>query len=386
MKPDRKTIILVVVLLIAAVGGYWGWKNSRTPTVVAVLEKPASHTASDTVRFEPDAPQLTFLKIKPVETFPEPLIDGLNARIAYDDNYTARVFSPISGRVVKIAAEAGQQVKAGDPLLWIDSPDYASGASDSLKADADLLRKKEIYERAKLLYEAKGLAQKDLESAEADWRQADAEAQRAKARMKNLSSNEVATAAGKYVLRAPIDGIISERQVNAGTEVQPGASNSLFVITNSSHLWVIGDLPEQFMSKVRVGQAVSVEVDAYPNEFFQGKVSIISETLDPVMRRLQVRCDIENSQHKLKPEMYARINPIVDAKSKLPRVPNTALFTQGLFSYLFVEQAPGVLQRRRVTLGMQDAEVTYVKEGLHAGERIVTSGALLLNSELSGTD
>jgi cobalt-zinc-cadmium efflux system membrane fusion protein len=385
-KLDRKVALLVAIFGIAAGSGYWGWQNFHAPQAEAAVEKPAAHVTSDTVHFPVDAPQLTFLKIKPVDAFPEPLIDGLNARITYDDNYTARVFSSIAGRVVKIAAEAGQQVKAGDPLLWIDSPDYASGASDSLKADADLLRKKEAYERAKLLFDAKGLARKDLESAEADWRQADAEAQRAKARMKNLSSNEVATAEGKFILRSPISGIISERQVNAGSEVRPDAPNSLFVITNTSHVWVVADLPEQQIGKVKVGQPISVEVDAYPNEFFPGKVTVISETLDPVMRRLQVRCEVDNSQHKLKPEMYARISPIIDAKSKLPRVPNTALFTQGLYSFLFVEQTPGVLQRRRVTLGMQDADVTYIKEGLRAGERVVTSGALLLNSELSGND
>ncbi len=386
MKLDKNTVILVAVLGVAAGSGYWAWQNFRAPQAEAAVEKPAVHVVSDTVHFATDAPQLTFLKIKVVDAFPEPLIDGLNARITYDDNYTARVFSPIAGRVVKIAAEAGQQVKAGDPLLWIDSPDYASGASDSLKADADLLRKKEAYNRAKLLYAAKGLARKDLESAEADWRQADAEAQRAKARMKNLSSNDVETAGGKYILRAPIDGVVSERQVNAGSEVRPDSTNALFVITNPDHVWVVADVPEQQIGKVSVGQTISVEVDAYPDEFFQGKVSVISETLDPVMRRLQARCEIDNSLRKLKPEMYARISPILDANLKLPRVPNTALFTQGLYNYLFVEQSPGVLQRRRVTLGMQDANETYIKEGLHAGDRVVTSGALLLNSELSGNN
>ncbi len=96
---------------------------------------------SDTLHFAADAPQLEFVRAKPVLAFPEPLIDGLNARITYDDNYTARVFSSISGRVTRIVVEAGQQVKAGDPLLWIDSPDYAQAASDSLKADADLSSK-----------------------------------------------------------------------------------------------------------------------------------------------------------------------------------------------------------------------------------------------------
>jgi cobalt-zinc-cadmium efflux system membrane fusion protein len=105
-----------------------------------------------------------------------------------------------------------------------------------------------------------------------------------------------------------------------------------------------------------------------------------------ITRRVQVRCEVDNRQYKLKPEMFAHVIPTADAKSSLPRVPNSALFTQGLYSFLFVEQSPDVLQRRRVTLAMQGADFTYVKEGLHAGERIVTTGALLLNSELSGND
>ena len=277
-------------------------------------------------------------------------------------------------------------MKVGYPLLWIDSPDYASAASDSMKADADLLRKKEAFDRAKSLFEVQGLARKDLESAEADWRQAEAEAQRAKAHMKNLNGTVVATAEGKFVLRAPVEGVVSERQVNAGSEVRPDAANPLLVITNLQHLWVAVDLPEQQIGKVKVGQPVSIEVDAYPGEIFPGKVMVIGETMDPVTRRVQVRCEVGNRQHKLKPEMFARVIPTTDTKSSLPRVPNSALFTQGLYSFLFVEQSPGVLQRRRVTLAMQGADFTYVKEGLRAGERVVTSGALLLNSELSGND
>ncbi len=386
MKLDKKHVTAAVFLVVASGCGYWFWQKLHATKAEVVLEKPADHKVSDTIHFAADAPQLEFVRTKQVAAFPEPLIDGLNARITYDDNYTARVFSPIAGRVTKITVEAGQNVKAGDPLLWIDSPDFASGASDSLKADADLLRKKVAYERAKGLFDVKGLALKDLESAEADWHQAEAEAQRAKARMRNLSSNEVASADGKYILKAPIEGVISERQVNIGSEVQPGAANSLFVITNPKHLWVLVDLPEQYIEKVKIGQPISVEVDAYPSEIFLAKVSVISETLDPALRRFQVRCDVYDSEHQLRPEMFARIRPIVNDKIKVPRVPNTALFTQGLYSFLFVEQSPGVFQRRRVTLGLQDADFSYIKEGLSTGERIVTSGAILLNSELSGTE
>ena len=170
------------------------------------------------------------------------------------------------------------------------------------------------------------------------------------------------TAEGKFVLRAPISGMVSERQFNAGSEVKPDANDPLFVITDTGRLWVMVDLPEQQLGKVRVGMPVSVEVDAYPDEAFRGRVTVVGGTLDPVTRRVQVRCEVDNSQHKLMPEMFARVTPIADGKSGLPRVPNTALFTQGLYSYLFVEQSPGVVQRRRVTLGMQDAGF-YLHQG-----------------------
>jgi cobalt-zinc-cadmium efflux system membrane fusion protein len=340
---------------------------------------------ADTLRFDANAPQLTFVQIKPVKAYPEPLAEALNARLAYDDNHTARVFSPIAGRVLSISTEMGKQVQAGDPLLVLDSPDFAQAVADSAKAEADLVRKKNDYERAKQLLEINGIARKDVEAAEADLHQAEAEVRRARAHMRNLSSNAL-TPQGEFILRAPIGGIVSERQVNAGSEVRPDATNPLFVITNARRLWLMVDLPERQLGKLAVGQPVSVEVDAYPDETFSGKVSVIGEALDPVTRRIQVRCEVDNSQQKLKPEMFARVTPVAGGGSDLPRIPNSALVTQGLYSYLFVEQSPGVLQRRRVMLGTQDSEYSYVKEGLRAGERVVTSGALLLNSELAGNE
>ncbi len=387
IKPDKKLVVLLAALALAVAGGYWGWKKYSAPATVGAEADAATalRVSSDTLRFAADAPQLLFLQIQPVVAFPEPLVEPLNARISYDDNHTARVFSPLAGRVVKIAAEAGGQIKEGEPLLVLDSPDFAMAEADGVKANADELRKKEAYERAKLLYEIKGMARKDVESAEADWHQAEAEAQRAHARMKNLNSSSAAPA-GQFILRAPLTGTITERQVSAGSEVRPDAATPLFVITDPRHLWVQVDLPERQLAKVQLGRLVAIEVDAYPNATFMGKVTVIGGALDPISRRVQVRCEVENPALKLKPEMFARVTPIANKQSELPRVPNAALVTQGLYSFIFVEQSPGVLQRRRVTLDMQGDQYTYIKEGLRAGERVVTSGALLLNSELGGNE
>jgi cobalt-zinc-cadmium efflux system membrane fusion protein len=386
VSDQLKKVVAVALGVLVVVAAFIAWQRYQANAGGdADAEKPSARTSGDTIRFAQDAPQLAFLQIQPVGNYPEPMVDSLNARLAYDDNRTARVYSPIGGRVLKITADVGRNVKAGDELLALDAPDYAQATSDEVKAQADLQRKREANDRAQALLKVNGISLKDAESAEADFRQAEAEAQRAAARLHNLQSMASVTD-GKFVLRAPISGTISERQVNLGSEVRTDAASPLFVITEPKKLWALIDLPEIYLDKVRVGQPVSIEVDAYPGEIFKGKVTVIAEALDPVTRRIQVRAEVDNSSNRLRPEMFARATPVADNRHNMPRIPNTALFAQGIHSYVFVEQAPGVLQRRRIELGLQSHDYSYVKEGLQAGDRVVTTGALLLNSELAGND
>jgi cobalt-zinc-cadmium efflux system membrane fusion protein len=171
--------------------------------------------------------------------------------------------------------------------------------------------------------------------------------------------------------------------VNAGTEVRADAPVPLYVVTDPSRLWVVAELAEKDLGKLRVGQTVSVKVDAYPGELFEAKVEAMGDVLDPVTRRVTVRCILDNRARRLKPEMYARVVPVAEGRM-LPRLPNSALVTDGLYTYVFVETSPGALEKRRVELAFRGTEESYVKSGLKAGERAVTAGALLLNSELAG--
>jgi membrane fusion protein, heavy metal efflux system len=127
-------------------------------------------------------------------------------------------------------------------------------------------------------------------------------------------------------------------------------------------------------------------VDAYPDERFPARVVTVGEVLDAATRRIQVRCVMDNPKRLLKPEMYARVTLLADTQTKLPRIHNSSLITEGLYSFLFVEKEPGVFEKRQVTLGLQGRSVSYVKQGLKEGERVVSVGALLLNSELAGTE
>ncbi len=376
MKNVRRWLPALAGLVLVALG-LWVWQ--RLHAVEPPNNRPAIAGNHAAVAYPANAPQLAFLNIALVESEPVPLIEPLNARIAYDDNLTARISLPIAGRVLRILKEPGDQVKKGEVLAEIDAPDFGLAVSDSQKAEADLLRKKQAFERAKLLLEAKSIAQKEVELAEADWRLAEAESKRAKERLDNLGGSRNSD---HYFLRAPLTGTITERQISVGSEVRPDAPQPLFVITDPQHLWVQVDLPERELGKVEVGQAAVIEVDAYPGESFLAHITVIAGALDPATRRVQMRCEVVNEGGRLKPEMYARMTPIARERDRLPRVPNASLITEGLYSFLFVETGPGVLQKRRVDLALRGHEFSYVKSGLKEGERVVTSGAILLNSEL----
>ena len=371
---------LLAVLLATAIG-LVAPNLSAAPKISQ--KAPSTHKSADEVILKEDAPQEANIKIETVTDMVAPTTEPLNGKISFDENFTSRVSSPILGRATKIHVQLGDSIKAGQALLSIDSPDLANAVADYRKASADLALKRKALERSQMLLDGGVIAHKDYESSQADMAQSEAEAARTKARLKNLSIDSNSASNNEtFVLKAPMAGVIVDRQVNVGNELRPDATLPLFIITNPEHLWATIDLPERDLSKVSLGQALIIQVDAYPSETFSGKVQSIGTLVDPVSRRIQVRCSVE-SKNKLKPEMYARITPLSTHREKVIRIPNSALITEGLYSYVFVETSLGHLKKRRVTLDLQERDYATVKNGLSAGEKVVTTGAILLNSELS---
>lgn len=326
------------------------------------------------------SPQLNSLKVEPVNEIPVPVTEPLNGKIVFDENRTARIFSPVAGRALSIKAQVGDAVKAGQTLLVMDSPDVGGAVADVRKAQADMQLKQQALERSRMLVDHGVLAKKEVEVAQADWATSRAESERAGARLKNLG---VSTAANdNYAVRSPIAGIVVDRKINPGSEVRPDGTDPLFIVTDPGYLWASIDLPERELSRISQGQKLSVQVDAYPDEVFNGEVKTIGVMVDPTTRRIPVRCTVD-SKGKLKPEMYARITPLDNSQHRVIRLPNSALITEGLYSYVFVEERPLHFKKRKVTLDLQRREYATVKDGLKAGERVVVGGAILLNSDLS---
>ena len=345
------------------------------------LSKPVPATHINEVVLPANSNQLVNLKIEAIKEIFAPSTEPLNGKIIFDENFTSRIGTPIDGRATKINVQIGDFVKAGQVLMLIDAPDLANSLADSHKASADLQLKKQAKDRSNMLFEGGVVAKKEVESAEADYAQANAELTRTNSKLKSLGAS-TQLIGDNYAVRAPISGYIVDRQVNPGSLLRADAQMPIFIISNPEHLWASIDLPERDLSKITKNQALTLEVEAYPNETFNGRILSIGQVLDPITHRVQVRCVIDG-KNKLKPEMYAKITPINAASNKVLKIPNSALITDGLYSYVFVEKSIGHLVKTKVNLSSQQLEFSIVNAGLKAGDRVVTAGAILLNSELS---
>lgn len=388
MTAHRKIrrMVTVAVIAVCIASGYYFIE--RVIPVAPAAPSPLLQQSGDApvpgmVRFAPNAPQLSSIEVVTAREVALPMSDPLFGRIAYDENHTSRISSPVAGRVTKLTAEVGDTVADGKILAVLDAPDLGTAQADLQKARADETRKKRAFDRAKLLFNAEVIAGKDYEGAVAEVQQANAETRRAQLRLQNLHAS--AAPDGRFALRTAMAGTVTERQLNPGQEVRPDLPAPLYVVSDLDYLWIIVDVPEGVAAHIRQGTPITVESDTYPDQRFDATVEKIAPVLDPTTRRIQVRCAVRNVNRKLKPEMYVRVSFFPDqGQSKVIALPNSSVYAEGLATFIFVETKPGTFMKRRVSVLQTRGEKTYISGGVHAGERVVTEGAFLLSAEAVG--
>jgi len=333
----------------------------------------------DKIIFLTNAPQLAYLRIEPAQELKAAVI-GLNGRLMWDDDVTARVFPSVSGRIVEICADLGQHISAGDALAKIRSPDFGQAQADGRKAIADLKVAECALYRTRELLEHGAAARKDLEAAEADYTRALSEKDRALATLSVYGGNGDSVD-GVFALKAPIDGVIVQKSVNPGQEVRSDQTGTdvkpLFVITDPSRLWALLDATEQDLTSLRPGTEIKLLTQTYPGQRFDGRIEVIPDLVDPDSRTIKVRATIENSRRLLKAQMF------VSAELPSPpwsgvEVPSQAVFLLGGKRYVFVQNGLGSYQRQEVSTGPDRDGHTLVTTGLQVGKNVVTDGGLLL--------
>jgi cobalt-zinc-cadmium efflux system membrane fusion protein len=327
-------------------------------------------------------------------------------RVGFNEDRVTPVFTPASGHIVELRANKGDVVRAGQVLAVIESPEViaaqnelAAARADEAEASTNQDVAREALQRAQSLAEREAISSKELRQAEADYARAKVEQHRTRAAVRVAENRlqlygktaeeieKLADLGRKYEgsidnrleIRAPIGGTIVERKVGPGQHVKSDTADAMFLISDLSTLWVLGDVYESYLSQVQVGAPVSITVDAYPDRNFPARVSFINPTFDPSTRTIHVRCVVENKGNLLRPEMFARINIGALAPSSVPVVPSSAVITLAADSFVFVERSSGRFERRAVRVGQEVRGLISIEEGLSEGERVATRGALLLN-------
>ncbi|WP_295546328.1 efflux RND transporter periplasmic adaptor subunit [uncultured Pseudacidovorax sp.] len=382
-KRHRWTRWAGAALAVALIGGAaWHWQRSSIPDAKVEPAAQAATAEPDLLRYPAGSAQLQMLRVVEARASGVPVAGALSARVAYDEDVTAKLGVSYSGRIVAVRAAPGDHVRAGQVLAEIDSPDFGTARADVDKAAADLRRKRLATQRLRDLATDDGIPARDLEAMEADLSQAEAELIRAQQRLRNLNPHALRIDGQRLKLVSPIDGVVTERSASPALEVAPGMAAPLFVVSDTRRLWLIIDMPERLLARVKPGAMASVESDAYPERRFSAQIMQLGQAVDPNTRRVPIRAAMSNAGGELLPEMYVRAL-LLQESGKGFRIPNEALVNRGVQQFIFVEEATGSFRRRQVKLLAQGSDASYVGDGLNEGERYVTAGALLLDAELT---
>lgn len=376
------TVLLVLVLT----GFQQGCEMKREPAP-AKKEAEAKKEETSFITLKPEAQKLAEIAIEELRLRPIRSELQVLGAIQADESRLAHVGSRIPGRIVEVLASLGDLVKKGEELALIDSPELGQAQSEYLTARAKLLVAEKAFERAKMLIEGKVIGSGEFQRREGDYFSGKAGAQAAEDRLHLLGMTEQevknvgseSSARSQVAIVSPLSGTIIERHITMGEVVEP--VKTLFTIADLTTLWGIADIPENDLSKVKKGLTAEVSVPAYPQERFSGKITYLSDTLDPASRTLKVRIAVENVKGKLKPEMFASFRILTEETEKTLAVPEPAVQREGKESIVFVAHNEKGFEKRAVELGREGQGYYQVVSGLKLGEKVVTKGAFTLKSE-----
>jgi membrane fusion protein, heavy metal efflux system len=378
MTPQRTTVIITVAAAALALAPACSKGHGEES---AEKSENAGEATKDFVRFNPGSAPLDFIKVEAVAETSGATSVTLPGRVSFDEDHTQRVASPIDGRAVSILAKLGDKVRAGQPLIELSSPNVGQLQADAQKSMSDLALAEKALERVHKLQGEGAVAEKDVAQSENDFRKAKADSGRTTAQLKSLGVSPTDPAVN-VALRAQIPGIVVERNVLVGQEVRADQASPLITISSLDTVWVMADAYEQDLSLVAEGDTVTIRVPAYPAETFMGKVGHIGEVVDSTTRTVKIRCLADNKAHKLKPEMFAKVDVLNAAGHKLILVPAQAVLNDGDKSIVIVASEGNVFRARRVEVGPENDGKVRLLSGLRPGEKIVTDGAIFMKREI----
>lgn len=321
-----------------------------------------------TVEITPEKQQLIGVKYGEVERRSGLRTIRAMGKVALDETRIQHIHSKVEGWIDQVFVDfTGQLVRRGQPLMTIYSPDMLASQRELLLAARarDTMKNNPLpvaFDQSESLLQAarRRLELWDLNDAQID------QVLKTGHPIKNVT------------LYSPIAGYVTDRKAFPQLKVVP--ETDLYTIVDLSRVWIMADLFEYEAPNVQVGAIARVSLQAVPGSVFNARVNYVQPQVDPTTRTLKVRLDIDNPGLVLKPEMYADVEFRVNLPARLT-VPTDAVVDTGERKTVFVDRGNGFLEPRKVTTGERDGSRIQILSGLTAGERIVTSGNFLIDSE-----
>jgi cobalt-zinc-cadmium efflux system membrane fusion protein len=322
---------------------------------------------------------------------PEPLDAPIEATavIELNGDRVAKISARTSGRLVKIAASQGDAVKTGQALAWFDSPELGQAWAEYAKARGRAELARNNLQREETLFGKKISPEKDvirarqeLAEAEADFAFAHEKFHLLAIDIDQFEKKQVGDQHPLIAVTSPISGSVIERVATQGEVVSP--DKTLFTVADLSKLWVIIDIYEKDLGRVKTGTTVKVSTTAYAEKSFPGVISHLGDVMDEKTRTVKARVVVENADRLLKPGMFATVT--IDVKGeqtqKAIMVSDGAVLMDGEDRFVFVRTGPETFVKKDIKTGKIFGERVEVVEGLAAGDQVVVKGAFTLKSEL----
>jgi cobalt-zinc-cadmium efflux system membrane fusion protein len=390
----RMLAIVGVIAAIALVGAkllVLPGSSETTSRTQSPSDRGPQVESNDVSSVDLSEKQIGSLKIGPVETREFEIFKTSVGTIDFNENMLVQVSSQYPGKILKAFYNVGDDVKKGDTLFTIDSPDLLQAESTLLASAGVLEMQKKTLARATGLLKQGGSAQKDVDQATSDEQTAEGnfKAARNALRIFGKADAEIDQILADrkidstLVVPSPIAGRVVTRNAAPGFLTQPGAAPPPFQIADISTMWMIANVIETDAPAYRVGQPVEVTVPAYPDKVFKGHVTAVGSIIDPNTRRQLVRSEVEDPEHLLRSGMYASFVIRIGDPVRSPAVPENGVVREGDgTTTVWVTGDSRHFTKRTVSTGLRENGKVQIRAGLQPGERVVTEGAVFLSNKL----
>jgi len=378
----RRTLAWGVVAMFAALLGV-GRFRAQADNAPAPL-----HGGGQDVLELSDA-QLGMVAIGAVSEQAFPLERQAVGSIDFNEDTAAQVFPPYQGRIVKLFAMMGDDVKRGQPLLTIESPDLIQAESSLIAAAGVLDLTTHTLQRARQLYDVQGIAEKDLQQAVSDQQTAEGAFKAARDGVavfgkSQLEIDSMATTRSidpYLVVPSPITGRITARTAAPGDFVQPGSAPAPYSVADLSLVWMNASVGESDMPLIHKGQRMRVAIMAIPGRVFDGRISMVGSMVDPQLHRGLVRAEMQDPKHELLPGMLASFVIVTGDPVNGAAVPQDGIVREGdgtMTVWLATDRHH--FKKCTVKVGLQHAGYDQILEGVNPGAQVVTKGAVFLDN------